>query len=210
MKEDVIMKKKAALLLVTLALGAIMAACGQSGTSVPVPTVPPTATPEATEEPAEPTATPEAESTADDDEPATHEELVEMITEKLGYTEEEAEDLIQEVVEWDEADQASLDTVKAARNEEFIQDYMEFGFTREEAEAKCEEIERRGTAARIEEGVRMRISHIQESKRIEEDAQRVKEEADSYYMERYGITQDQAMGMSPDELRELRIQKHGG
>ena len=204
------MKKKAALLLVTLALGAIMAACGQSGTSVPVPTATPTATPDATEEPAEPTATPEAESTADDDEPATHEELVEMITEKLGYTEEEAEDLIQEVVEWDEADQASLDTVKAARNEEFIQDYMEFGFTREEAEAKCEEIERRGTAARIEEGVRMRISHIQESKRIEQEKAEAAAKADSYWMERYGITAKEAMGKSPEELRELRLQHQGG
>ena len=204
------MKKKAALLLVTLALGAIMAACGQSGTSVPVPTATPTATPEATEEPAEPTATPEAESTADDDKPATHEELVEMITEKLGYTEEEAEDLIQEVVEWDEADQASLDTVKAARNEEFIQDYMEFGFTREEAEAKCEEIERRGTAARIEEGVRMRISSIQEQERIEQEFAESAKATNDYYLERYGITKDQAMGMSPDELIELFNQKHGG
>lgn len=43
-----------------------------------------------------------------------------------------------------------------------------------------------------------------------EDAQRAKEESDSYYMERYGITQDQAMGMSPDELIELFNQKHGG
>lgn len=189
------MKKKAALLLAILALGVLMAACGQNRTSEPAPT----ATPEATEEPAEPTATPESESATDDDEPATHEELVGMITEELGYTEEEAEELIQKVVELDEADQASLGAAKATSDEEFIQDYVEFGYTREEAEAKLEEIERRGTAARIERGVRNQISHALGTIRMEKEKQQADQEYDEFCLERYGTTGDHWDSMTFEE-----------
>lgn len=189
------MKKKAALLLAILALGVLMAACSQSGTSETAPT----ATPEATEKPAEPTATPEAESSADDDEPASHEELVGMITEELGYTEEEAEELIQKVVELDEADQASLGAAKAASDEEFIQDYVEFGYTREEAEAKLEEIERRGTAARIERGVRNQISHVLGTIRMEQDRQDAHAERDKFCWENYGTSADHWDSMTTEE-----------
>lgn len=102
----------------------------------------------------------------------------------------------------------------ATYEEEPSQDYEtmvsqimnEFGFSRE----KAEEIVQAGLQGAAEEQQRIQDRQDAYEEFAKEDAQRAKEESDSYYMERYGITQDQALGMSPDELIELFNQKHGG
>lgn len=82
----------------------------------------------------------------------------------------------------------------------------EFGFSRE----KAEEIVSAGQQAAAEEQQRIQDRQEAYEEFAEQDAQRAKEESDSYYMERYGITQEEAMGMSSEELYQLFIQKHGG
>lgn len=82
----------------------------------------------------------------------------------------------------------------------------EFGFSRE----KAEEIVQAGQQAAAEEQQRLEESSAAAQERIEQEFAESAKATNDYYLERYGITKDQAMGMSPDELRELRIQKHGG
>lgn len=102
----------------------------------------------------------------------------------------------------------------ATYEEEPSQDYetmvsqimTEFGFSRE----KAEEIVQAGLQGAAEEQQRIQDRQDAYEEFAKEDAKRAKEESDSYYMERYGITQDQALGMSPDELNALFDQKHGG
>lgn len=97
------------------------------------------------------------------------------------------------------------------RFNELVNKYMtKWGCSQEEAEKMANDIMNAGQQAAAEEQQQIQDRQDAYEKFAEEDAKRAKEESDSYYMERYGITQDQALGMSPDELRELRIQKHGG
>lgn len=104
------MKKKAALLLAILALGVLMAACGQSGTSEPAPTATPTATP-----------TSEPVSSAD-------EQIAEEESTTTG-TETHLEDQVN-------VSQEEADAVYDQMAEDLMKQYMEeTGATREEAEA---------------------------------------------------------------------------
>lgn len=82
----------------------------------------------------------------------------------------------------------------------------EFGFSRE----KAEEIVSAGQQAAAEEQQRLEESSAAAQERIEKEKAEAAAEADSYWMERYGITAKEAMGMSPDELNALFDQKHGG
>lgn len=102
----------------------------------------------------------------------------------------------------------------ATYEEEPSQDYetmvsqimTEFGFSRE----KAEEIVQAGLQGAAEEQQRLEESSAAAQERIEKEKAEAAAEADSYWMERYGITAKEAMGMSPDELRDLRLQHQGG
>lgn len=102
----------------------------------------------------------------------------------------------------------------ATYEEEPSQDYEtmvsqimnEFGFSRE----KAEEIVQAGLQGAAEEQQRLAESSAAAQERIEQEFAESAKATNNYYLERYGITKDQAMGMSPDELIELFRQKHGG
>lgn len=97
------------------------------------------------------------------------------------------------------------------RFSELVNKYMtKWGFSQEEAEKIANDIMNSGQQAAAE--VQQRIQDRQDAYEefAKEDAKRAKEESDSYYMERYGITQDQVMGMPSEELYQLFVQKHGG
>lgn len=148
------MKKKAALLLVILALGAMMAACGQNGTSEPAPT----ATPEATEEPAaspEPTSSPEAQqvnqetegqNTSDEsasyeaESSADYETLVSEIMTEFGFSREKAEEIAQKGLQ-EEAERSQ--TIEERQEEEAIRMEKEKQQADQEYDEFC--LERYGT-----------------------------------------------------------------
>ena len=67
-----------------------------------------------------------------------------------------------------------------------------------------------GQQAAAEEQQRLAESSAAAQERIEQEFAESAKATNNYYLERYGITKDQAMGMSPDELIELFNQKHGG
>lgn len=155
----------------------------------------------------EPASTPVSSSISASSAPVATEE-------PAASTEPTAGDGVEDELVAQETEEQTPTNEGATYEEEPSQDYEtmvsqimnEFGFSRE----KAEEIVQSGLQEAAEEQQRLQDRQDAYEEFAKEDAQRAKEESDSYYMERYGITQDQAMGMSPDELRELRIQKHGG
>lgn len=105
---------------------------------------------------------------------------------------------------------AEQQTSYSAEKERLFQKLLDLGMTREEAEQAMADSAERGQQAAAEEQQQIQDRQDAYEKFAEEDAKRAKEESDSYYMERYGITQEEALGMSPDELRDLRLQHQGG
>lgn len=179
------MKRKIGFVAAVILVGVFVAACNQKPAE-PASTPAPSPTPAATEEP------------ATSDLPSDS-----VIVEDTGLAQP-----VEQVTEESPTNEG------ATYEEEPSQDYEtmvsqimnEFGFSRE----KAEEIVQAGLQGAAEEQQRIQDRQDAYEEFAKEDAQRAKEESDSYYMERYGITQDQAMGMSPDELIELFNQKHGG
>lgn len=180
------MKRKIGFVAAVILVGVFVAACNQKPAE-PASTPAPSPTPAATEEP------------ATSDLPSDS-----VIVEDTGLAQPVAQ----------ETEEQAPTNEGATYEEEPSQDYEtmvsqimnEFGFSRE----KAEEIVQAGLQGAAEEQQRIQDRQDAYEEFAKEDAQRAKEESDSYYMERYGITQDQAMGMSPDELIELFNQKHGG
>lgn len=193
------MKRKIGLALAVILVGVFVVVYAQAKgekvepTSTPVSSsVAASSAPVATEEPAAST-----EPTAGD---GVEDEPVEQVTEEQAPTNEGA------TYESDAEQQTSY----SAEKKRLFQKLLDLGMTREEAEQAMADSAERGQQAAAEEQQRIQDRQAAYKKFAEEDAKRAKEESDSYYMERYGITQDQALGMSPDELIELFNQKHGG
>lgn len=180
------MKRKIGFVAAVILVGAFVVACNQKPTE-PTATPAPSPTPAATEEP------------ATSDLPSDS-----VIIEDTGLAQPVAQ----------ETEEQTPTNEGATYEEEPSQDYetmvsqimTEFGFSRE----KAEEIVQAGFQGAAEEQQRIQDRQDAYEEFAEEDAKRVKEESDSYYMERYGITQDQALGMSSEELYQLFVQKHGG
>ena len=85
-----------------------------------------------------------------------------------------------------------------------------WGISREEAEQAYFDSAERGQQAAAEEQKHLAESSAAAPERIEQWFAETAKATNNYYLERYGITKDQAMGMSPDELIESFNQKHGG
>lgn len=179
------MKRKIGFVAAVILVGAFVVACNQK--------------------PAEPTATPAPSPTpAATEEPATMDLPSDsVIVEDTGLSQP-----VKQVTEEGPTNEG------ATYEEEPSQDYEtmvnqimnESGFSRE----KAEEIVQAGLQGAAEEQQRIQDRQDAYEEFAKEDAQRAKEESDSYYMERYGITRDQAMGMPSEELYKLFVQKHGG
>lgn len=180
------MKRKIGFVAAVILVGAFVVACNQKPTE-PTATPAPSPTPAATEEP------------ATSDLPSDS-----VIVEDTGLSQPVAQ----------ETEEQTPTNEGATYEEEPSQDYetmvsqimTEFGFSRE----KAEEIVQEGLQGAAEEQQRLAESSAAAQERIEQEFAESAKATNDYYLERYGITKDQAMGMSPDELRELRIQKHGG
>ena len=180
------MKRTIGLVAAVILVGAFVVACNQkpaepASTSVPSPT------PAATEEPA----------TSDLPSDAV---LVEDTS--LGQT------VNQEVVDHGPSNEGATYEEEPSQDYETVvsQIMTEFGFSRE----KAEEIVQAGFQAAAEEQQRLEESSAAAQERIEQEFAESAKATNDYYLERYGITKDQAMGMSSDELIELFNQKHGG
>lgn len=181
------MKRTIGLVAAVVLLGTFVVACGQKPAepaSTPATSPAPAAT-------AEPAVSPE---------PSPSAQPVDQETTEQAPANEGA------IYESDEEQQTSY----SAEKERLIQKLVDLGMTREEAEQAMSESAERGQQAAAEEQQRIQDRQDAYEEFAEQDAQRAKEESDSYYMERYGITQDEALGMSPDELIALFNQKHGG
>ena len=182
------MKRKIGFVAAVILVGVFVVACNQKPAE-PASTPAPSPTPAATEEPA---TTPE---------PSPSSQPVEQVTEEQTPTNEGA------AYESDPSQSEYQET----RFNELVNKYMtKWGFSQEEAEKMANDIMNAGQQAAAEEQQRLAESSAAAQERIEQEFAESAKATNDYYLERYGITKDQAMGMSPDELRELRIQKHGG
>lgn len=182
------MKRTIGLVAAVILVGAFVVACGQKpaeSASTPAPSP----APAATEEPA---ASPE---------PSPSAQPVNQETTEQAPTNEGA----------DYESDISQSEYQETRFNELVNKYMtKWGCSQEEAEKLANDIMNAGQQAAAEEQQRIQDRQEAYEEFAEQDAQRAKEESDSYYMERYGITQEEAMGMSSEELYQLFIQKHGG
>ena len=189
------MKRKIGFVAAVILVGVFVAACNQKPAE-PASTPAPSPTPAATEEPA--TSDLPSDSVIVEDTGLS--QPVKPVTEEQAPTNEGA------TYESDAEQQTSY----SAEKKRLFQKLLDLGMTREEAEQAMADSAERGQQAAAEEQQRIQDRQDAYEEFAEEYAKRAKEESDSYYMERYGITQDQALGMSPDELIELFNQKHGG
>lgn len=194
------MKRKIGLALAVILVGAFVVVYAQAkGEKVepisnPVSSsVSASSAPVATEEPAAST-----EPTAGD---GVEDEPVDQVTEEQAPTNEGA------TYESDPSQSEYQET----RFSELVNKYMtKWGCSQEEAEKIANDIMNSGQQAAAEEQQRLAESSAAAQERIEKEKAEAAAEADSYWMERYGITAKEAMGMSPDELRDLRLQHQGG
>lgn len=190
------MKRKIGFVAAVILVGAFVVACNQKPTE-PTATPAPSPTPAATEKP----ATSDLPSDA-------------VIIEDTSL----AQPVNQEVVDHGPSNEgatyetdAELEQKISAQGEQWIQDMMnKWGISREEAEQAYNESAKRGQQAAAEEQERIAERNKAYEEFAEKDAQRVKEKADAHYYERYGISADEALGMSSEELCRLFMQKHGG
>lgn len=180
------MKRKIGFVAAVILVGVFVAACNQKPAE-PASTPAPSPTPAATEEPA--TSDLPSDSVIVEDTGLA--QPVEQVTEEQAPTNEGAT--------YEEEPSQDYETMVS-------QIMNEFGFSRE----KAEEIVQAGLQGAAEEQQRLAESSAAAQERIEQEFAESAKATNNYYLERYGITKDQAMGMSPDELIELFNQKHGG
>lgn len=190
------MKRKIGFVAAVILVGAFVVACNQKPTE-PTATPAPSPTPAATEKP------------ATSDLPSDS-----VIVEDTGLSQPVAQEPEEQTPTNEGAtyeSDAELEAKITAQGEQWIQDMMnKWGISREEAEQAYFDSAERGQQAAAEEQQRLEESSAAAQERIEKEKAEAAAEADSYWMERYGITAKEAMGMSPDELRDLRLQHQGG
>lgn len=190
------MKRKIGFVAAVILVGAFVVACNQKPTE-PTATPAPSPTPAATEEPA--TSDLPSDSVIVEDTGLS--QPVDQETEEQAPTNEGA------TYESDPSQSEYQET----RFNELVNKYMtKWGFSQEEAEKIANDIMSSGQQAAAEEQQRLAESSAAAQERIEQEFAESAKATNNYYLERYGITKDQAMGMSPDELIELFNQKHGG
>lgn len=193
------MKRKIGLALAVILVGVFVVVYAQAKgekvepTSTPVSSsVAASSAPVATEEPAAST-----EPTAGD---GVEDEPVEQVTEEAPTNEGATYESDPSQSEYQET-----------RFSELVNKYMtKWGCSQEEAEKIANDIMSSGQQAAAEEQQRLAESSAADQERIKKEKAEAAAEANSYWMERYGITAKEALGMSPDELIELFNQKHGG
>lgn len=190
------MKRKIGFVAAVILVGAFVVACNQKPTE-PTATPAPSPTPAATEEP------------ATSDLPSDS-----VIVEDTGLSQPVAQETEEQTPTNEGAtyeSDPSQSEYQETRFNELVNKYMtKWGFSQEEAEKIANDIMSSGQQAAAEEQQRLAESSAAAQERIEKEKAEAAAEADSYWMERYGITAKEAMGMSPDELIKLFNQKHGG
>ena len=194
------MKRKIGLALAVILVGVFVVVYAQAKgekvepASTPVSSsISASSAPVATEEPAAST-----EPTAGD---GVEDEPVEQVTEEQTPTNEGA------TYESDPSQSEYQET----RFNELVNKYMtKWGCSQEEAEKMANDIMNAGQQAAAEEQQRLAESSAAAQERIEQEFAESAKATNDYYLERYGITKDQAMGMSSEELNALFDQKHGG
>lgn len=186
------MKRKIGFVAAVILVGAFVVACNQKPTE-PTATPAPSPTPAATEEP----ATSDLPSDA-------------VIIEDTSL----AQPVNQEVVDHGPSNEgatyesdAEFDQKLSAEAEKAMQGYMDRGHTREEAEAWWQDRVEAGHQAAAEEQERLEANRAEDQERIEKENAKAAAEADKWYLEHYGISRQQASGMSAEELCELAMQK---
>lgn len=104
--------------------------------------------------------------------------------------------------------ETALEQKISAQGEQWIQDMMsKWGISREEAEKAYRESEQRGQQAAAAEQQIIADRNEAYKEFSAQQAEEAKEAADAHYYERYGISRDEADGMSSEELWELHVQK---
>lgn len=190
------MKRKIGFVAAVILVGVFVVACNQKPAE-PASTPAPSPTPAATEEPA--TSDLPSDSVIVEDTGLA--QPIKQVTEDQTPTNEGA------TYESD----TELEAKITAQGEQWIQDMMnKWGISREEAEQAYFDSAERGQQAAAEEQQRLEESSAAAQERIEKEKAEAAAEADSYWMERYGITAKEALGMSSEELYQLFVQKHGG
>lgn len=182
------MKRTIGLVAAVILLGAFVVACSQKPAE-PASTPAPSSTPAAT---AEPETSPE---------PSPSAQPVDQETTEQAPANEGA----------DYESDISQSEYQETRFNELVNKYMtKWGCSQEEAEKLANDIMNAGQQAAAEEQQRLEESSAAAQERIEQEFAESAEATNNYYLERYGITKEEAMGKSSEELYQLFVQKHGG
>lgn len=189
------MKRKIGFVAAVILVGAFVVACNQK--------------------PAEPTATPAPSPTpAATEKPATSDLPSDsVIVEDTGLSQPVAQETEEQTPTNEGATYESdveQQTSYSAETQRLFQKLLDLGMTREEAEQAMAEAAERGQQAAAEEQQRLEESSAAAQERIAQEFAESAKATNNYYLERYGITKDQAMGMPSEELNALFDQKHGG